>query len=386
MNAPKTNTLLQNRKFISSLNACLYFVVLLLFTSCGQSPSSSKPKEKVAPRYANWSRSPKSDEPLWRKDRGPILHGIVRKEYTKLDPYLEKMDDDYRCGKSVRSVFYDAFENYHRRSNDAVRYHPQYEEGFIEWVKLKPDSPAPTLGLAALMVDRAWMHRGGGWASEVSQEGWKGFKENLVKAQKILTDAPDFVRQDPYYYKLQITVGLSAGAPLGEIQKYFEAGQKIDPLYIDLYLAVTNFLKPRWYGETETHWHDWLVEALEYEELTDEDRLVIYAVAVRQEIKFGYETYGTAAAFTEMGIDKDRFMKGLSTYVKRYNESSDWPLNYLYHAWKAGDVEAMKDAVALSDRKYDSKRYKPVKELWSMFDQIIKEYPEMASVINGTAN
>ncbi|MDF1751732.1 MAG: hypothetical protein P1U89_03045 [Verrucomicrobiales bacterium] len=364
-------------KFFSFSSACL---IPLLLCSCGESPSSSNAPSLKTGSYPDWSLSEKSDDEKWRKDLSPILHGIVRRQFENLDPFLEKLDERCRSGRALRSVFYDAFENYHFRANDAARYHPEYEKGFLEWAKLKPESPAQTIGLAALYLDRGWMSRGTGWAKDVTKEGMKGFQENLEKSHRLLREAPDFVKMDPHYYKLLISIGIGKGLPLEEVNGYFEAGQKIDPLYLQLYFTVTECLQPYWYGENSTQWHDWLDNALKYEGVGEEDREVIYGSVVRSKIRHDYKDYGSNA-FEVMGVDKQRFMRGLSAYVRRYPESSSWPLHYFYHANMAYDVEAMKDAIELSGRLYDPFVWKPASSLWAVFDQVSDKYPEMAEVL-----
>ncbi len=363
------------------LYSLLAGTMALLVSSCGDGGGGKASQSKqLTERYPEWSPSGQTDEQVWRKDRTPILHGIVRKQYGNLDEFTDRLADRYRCGRSVRFVFYDAFGNYHRRNTDseALRWHPVYEEGFKEWATLKPDSPCPTIGLACLYSDRAWLYRGDGWADDVTEEGWKGFRENLDLAHETLNNAPAFVRKDPHYYRALIVVGLGKGLPIDTVNGFFRAGQDLDPLYFPLYNAMTSFLQPRWYGTDPKEWTLWLQNALKHKDLTEEDRLVIYARAVHTRIVHLYANVrDPAEVFEVMGVDKSKFMKGLAAYVRRYPDSSEWPLHYLYHAYHAGDVAAIKDAIELSDKQFDSKDWKR-DELVAFFEEVVSDFPEMA--------
>src|SRR5262249_27568535 len=58
-----------------------------------------------------------------------------------------------------------------------------------EWARRKPRSAAARVALAEIWVAYAWRARGSGWASEVTEEGWRLFRERLAKAHEAMDEA-----------------------------------------------------------------------------------------------------------------------------------------------------------------------------------------------------
>ena len=55
-----------------------------------------------------------------------------------------------------------------------------------EWLSKNKQSLAAHVVAGKYFVNQAWKSRGGGFAETVSEKGWKGFKENLERAQAVL--------------------------------------------------------------------------------------------------------------------------------------------------------------------------------------------------------
>lgn len=361
---------------------------LFLLTSCGEPPEEkqkgagperSSASGSLSTTYPEWRAARYSDYELRRKDYNPILHGIVREQYANLDPFVERFDEFYRCGTSVREVFVRCFEGYHQiGGSGAATYFSKYEKNLRTWVEMKPDSQVPILALAGLMQSQAWLSRGGDVADKVTEEGWKGFAEDLQRSRALLENAPDFVRNDPSYWKQLMSIGLGQGVSKKEMRAFFREGQKRDPLYLPLYEEMVWYLEPRWYGESPSEWHGFLSGAIQFDGLSEEDRKMIYGVIVRYVLR-GREEYlrWPEETFEAMGVDVPMFIEGLGIYTRRYPESSQWPIHYFYHAEKANHVEGMKDAIDLAEREYDGYNYDP-EDLYSFFERAVKKFPELS--------
>lgn len=130
-----------------------------------------------------------------------------------------------------------------------LKYFPQIKSGFDDWIKKYPDSVTPRIALAGAYKAIAWKARGGGYAYEVSEKGWKDFKDNLKKAEKFLIEAEALNAPDPELYATWLTVGMGLGKTNKEMDALFEKGVAIEKYYWPLYAARANSILPRWGGK-----------------------------------------------------------------------------------------------------------------------------------------
>ena len=122
---------------------------------------------------------------------------------------------------------------------------------FESWYQASPNSPAARYCLARAYTTWAWGARGGGWASEVTERGWKLFSERLKKAQELLNGFDESIG-DPYPFALLITVGMGLGSPHEEVRANLDKAVAIAPYSsFSGYLNYDYYLFPRWHGSTE---------------------------------------------------------------------------------------------------------------------------------------
>jgi hypothetical protein len=168
-------------------------------------------------------------------------------ELEEIATYLRKEKVRSRGGSWQLDFYYD---------NLALRWRkfgPEREKWLFDvldrWVSEKPESVTPLLVMAKAHIDYAWHIRGGGYASEVTEEGWKGFKSRLNIAWNILEKVEMMPAKDAEVYSLFIKTGLGLGKSDEELDHFFEKGIKIESGYIPLYLERATSLMPRWRGK-----------------------------------------------------------------------------------------------------------------------------------------
>jgi hypothetical protein len=122
-----------------------------------------------------------------------------------------------------------------------------------EWKAACPDSITPRLIHASWMTSHAWDARGGGWASTVTEEGWKLFRERLALARDELAELAPRRNECPMWYAIMQTVALGQGWPRDQYEKLYEAAVRREPEYITFHLQKVEFLKPKWHGR-EGEW------------------------------------------------------------------------------------------------------------------------------------
>ncbi len=116
------------------------------------------------------------------------------------------------------------------------------------WCAASPRSVHAHLLRGVVAITLAWQARGGGWAAEVTDQGWKGFEGQLGLAKKELETVATLDPTEPRAGSklVRVAMGLSLGP--GEEDRYLELAKKADPDFTIAYEARLNALKPRWGG------------------------------------------------------------------------------------------------------------------------------------------
>jgi hypothetical protein len=97
---------------------------------------------------------------------------------------------------------------------------------------------------ATFYIQYAWDARGHGTADQVTQEGWRLFKERLDIAQKALEHAWSLDPQDPQIPTLMISVVLGQETGRLEMEKWFDRAMQADPNNYQACRAKLHFLLP----------------------------------------------------------------------------------------------------------------------------------------------
>ncbi len=96
-------------------------------------------------------------------------------------------------------------------------------------------------------VSRAWHHRGGKWASEVTPDGWRLFGENLQKAAHEYTEALTLHPESPEAPAYLITVAM-AGESDRTPQEWCAMAMAAQIDYLPTFRKMRWALRPRWCG------------------------------------------------------------------------------------------------------------------------------------------
>lgn len=125
---------------------------------------------------------------------------------------------------------------------------------FFTAKKLEKESPwLVNLIGGELHLDKAWEGRGGGWAYDVTQEGWEEFGDHLQRARNCFTRAWKITPDRPQPAAGMITVAMgSSDHPQQEMQLWFERAVKAQLNYLPAYHRFLRGLMPRWHGSHGT--------------------------------------------------------------------------------------------------------------------------------------
>jgi hypothetical protein len=125
-------------------------------------------------------------------------------------------------------------------------------ESILAWLdqesRLEPWAEDTLRGEAYVLI--GWKQRGGDWASKVTDEGWKGFAENLELARRHLREAWQAKPDRPYAAARMITVAM-AGVDGENTREWFDRAVAVQVDYLPAYSAYRWALRPRWGGSHE---------------------------------------------------------------------------------------------------------------------------------------
>lgn len=104
-------------------------------------------------------------------------------------------------------------------------------------------------------IVKAWEARGSGWAYEVTEEGWRDFRENLKMARKCLVRAWRSHPERPEAPALMIDVVMGGEGRAGEtIRVWFDRAIAAEFDYLPAYRSYMHALLPRWGGSLDAQY------------------------------------------------------------------------------------------------------------------------------------
>ncbi len=200
----------------------------------------------------NADQAPLKDMPLSRQgqvDKFGIGWALAAGQFDYLEQFAGRLRDG-KCrdiqGAWDLNAFYEGLsEGYWYQSW-------KQKEPFMarvqEWCAQKPQSVTARILLAKTYVNYAWEARGGGYASETTPEGLKGFKDNLAEAEKVLKEAEALPEKDPALYETWIYTGMGLNYKREQQDALLEKSVALAPDFYAAYDRMAFNLTPRWHG------------------------------------------------------------------------------------------------------------------------------------------
>lgn len=142
--------------------------------------------------------------------------------------------------------FYASFECRDDEPESMWKLHDRIHQ---DWLKAKPQSIAAHVSYADFLVEYAWHARGTGFASTVTEEGWKLFRERLAEADRILQQGKTLEEKDPQWARVALIVGRGQGADAEDLDKLADEASAIEPTFWGYHTERATSLLPRWYGK-----------------------------------------------------------------------------------------------------------------------------------------
>jgi hypothetical protein len=268
----------------------------------------------------------------------------LQKMYDRARKSTARSPDGERDLDMVRRGFARLFGN--SEYNEA--YHAQVDAITRQWAEANPQSSMAHVLHARALYAHAWFLRGGGYASEVTPQGWEGFRKYMAMAEGHLAKNAAVVMTDSSAHLYLVMIGRSLERSFEAQWAIAQESFRVDPEDDAILAELTISALPKWGGSANQI-----------------ERVARDAVAKTQ-AKLGFERYAqvymTAAyefkggLFNQTRADWPTMKQGFRDVLSRY--PGPVPLNrFAYAACLAQDKVT---AIELLERIGD----KPVHFQW----------------------
>jgi hypothetical protein len=197
------------------------------------------------------------------------------------------------------------------------------------WASMKPDSITAPVAVASSYRGYAWKARGGGYASEVSETGWRLFAERVKRAETSLQKAAALPARCPHWFFEMQDMALSQGWGKAQTQALFEEAITAEPQYYYYYQVQAHSLLPQWNGDEG--------EAERFAESSakrvggKEGDIIYWLIASKLVCNCGNEGSEDRLSWTTLRRGYDAMVQRYGTSVQRMNAMC-------FMAMKFGDV------------------------------------------------
>jgi hypothetical protein len=179
--------------------------------------------------------------------------GIDRKNYKPTGDLLCNMSDRFEQACRVPGVPPEVVASMAGnifKTADAIHciIKPLVERTLPPLEKGAPNNAQALTVKAQGYIYAAWQARGGGWANNVTPEGWKGFSDDLRIADESLRRAWELDPGDPDAPIKMLTVALGEDWPRAEVDKWFQRAMAADPDNKEAVHSMLWYLQPKWHG------------------------------------------------------------------------------------------------------------------------------------------
>jgi tetratricopeptide (TPR) repeat protein len=122
---------------------------------------------------------------------------------------------------------------------------------FKAWLTQYNSSHFANACLGIVYISYAWDARGSGYASTITDQGGRLFRDRLSTAKEYLEKAYSLDRLDPIVAAQLIIVAMGLGLDRKEVERQFQRAILADPTEHEAYFAKLEYIKPKWYGSKE---------------------------------------------------------------------------------------------------------------------------------------
>ena len=270
-----------------------------------------------------------------REIKAEAIGLLWQRKYQELDALAARLQRDnvtFANGDWEISFFYEGVSDLPAAYTDAQW--EQRMQALRDWWEADTESMTARVAYALGLFNYGWKARGKGYADTVTEDGWRQFRERLAEARRILIAAERLGPDSPVYYSTRLRIAFVDGTPRAQWEELFAQSVAAFPGYTRFYLAMANFLLPRWYG-APGEWEAFA--AASADRVGGEAGDMLYAQIIWQmhEIRI----FGNI--FKESAAEWPRVQRGFEALCRRYPESLSALSEYCYLAGFGSDGRSL---------------------------------------------
>lgn len=264
--------------------------------------------------------------------RGDTRQLYNNRKFAELEALADKIrsaKERFPGGTWKIQQFYDCMDC---RDDEPESMWTLHEKIHQEWEGKFPRSSTAQIAKAQFYISYAWHARSAAYADQVTEEGWKLFRERLAQARTILDQSKSLGPACPVWWSSYQTVALGQEWDRAAYDALFRDAVKFEPEFDPYDTSRAKYLLPRWHGKPG----DW-------EKAADQE------IALRGEI--GYQIYASVVdgqagyydnVFQETTASWRKTRKGFDDLIARFPKSAALLNHYCRLACLAGDREQAK--------------------------------------------
>lgn len=201
-----------------------------------------------------------------------------------------------------------------------------------DWEKKFPDSITARVARAQFLITYAWHARSDRTADQVTDQGWKLFRERLAEARTILDQSKALKPSCPMWFYNYQGIALGQGWERAEYDKLFTEAKELEPGFYPFDCARAKYLLPRWHGKPG-EWETVAEDAIEKQGAAGPG---IYARVVEDQAGY-YDSI-----FEETGASWRKTRAGFDDLLTAHPDSKKLLNTYCRLACFAGDAPQAK--------------------------------------------
>jgi hypothetical protein len=182
------------------------------------------------------------------------------------------------------------------------------------WLEAKPSSYLAKIGLSMAEFEIAWRARGDGWAKDVPPEKMRVYEEHIAASWEWAKKARAEDEHDPELYSYLIGICRDVGCARTVVDEYLASAIAMNPKYDAAYIAMANYLLPRWQGSVE--------EFTEFAEKSANDNKALGNMVYARIASVGLLTEGDKFPSVYPDLKWERIRSGLLEIDKYYPDST----------------------------------------------------------------
>ncbi len=122
-----------------------------------------------------------------------------------------------------------------------------------DWVRASPNSAAARITLARYQHALAWIARGPGFAGQVSEEQWTGFRAGIDEAVATMATIKLPSEREPEYYFVMIPLAMEANWGRKRFAATHDEAFQRFPYLVNLYSDSARYYKAKWGGSQQEY-------------------------------------------------------------------------------------------------------------------------------------